>query len=51
VVLKFSLPILLVEELLKLVGRHVEQIKQLALTKMKQAKDLQQRARVPPPMF
>ncbi|KAJ1426607.1 hypothetical protein B484DRAFT_450624 [Ochromonadaceae sp. CCMP2298] len=51
VVLKFSLPILLVEELLKLTGRHVEQIKQVALTKLKQAKELPQLARVPPPMF
>lgn len=50
-VMKFSLPILLIEEILKYIGRHLYQIKSLATKKIKQAQEIHNRQRIPPPMF
>jgi len=51
-VLKFSLPIVILEEILKSVGRHLKDLKQLALRKLKEAQEeIQQFSSLPPPLF
>ena len=50
-VMKFSLPILLLEEMLKYIGRHINEIKEVALKKLKEAKKFQDSNVVPPPLF
>ena len=51
-VLKFSLPIVVLEEILKYFGRHVNSIKDLALRKLKEAQlEIQHHSTLPPPLF
>jgi len=51
-VLKFSLPIVILEEILKTVGRHFKDLKQLAMTKLKEAQEeIQHLSSLPPPLF
>jgi hypothetical protein len=50
-VLRFSLPVVLLEEILKYIGRHLNEIKEIAYKRLKEANDIKNHGIVPPPVF